>query len=98
MRENGITIVPLCVVDAVYAKSKDKAFSRALLADVLSNNSVLNGNSKDLNYHSRGRAFGVRATQGSGLETSVANALSQGIVFEHNGLMYVPVNPKVFRK
>jgi hypothetical protein len=113
LRANGIKNVLLYVLDKAYAKKQGKAFSRALWAYDLCSSSALDG-SYILYYggglvfgvsrsEPEGRATAPQApcvvsTGNTGLEASVSDALKQKIAFEHDGVMYVPVNPNVFRK
>ena len=73
LKENGIKNVPLYVVDKAYAKEQGEAFSRALWANNLGDDSALYGYS-DLILYSNGRAFGVRRSEPEGRATAPQGA------------------------
>ena len=88
-----------------YVPNDSKPILRAVVLDRLYNWSYAGG-SRDL-VNGDARLVGVRSsasavsasTQNNGhLESRISEALKQGVAFEHNGLLYVPVNPEVVQK
>jgi hypothetical protein len=101
LKENGIDSVPVYVVDADYAKKQKQAFGRALWVHYLDDWSLLDG--YDILHFNSGRVRGVRRSRPSRAAPEVPKetkveclenilaALKEGVAFNYNGTMYVPV-------
>lgn len=103
----GIKTVPQYSANADYAKKQPQSFGRALWVGDLGSRSVLSGPNdlRDLIGWVRGvrfvpaeRAAPQAPQEIKGIDATIAQALKEGVGFNHNGVMYVPVSKQAIEK